>query len=95
MDENNLVDNPIYYNDERLKNAPGEIKVIYIPTLCKYCQFFDTPKDYGRRGDVECFSPEAPITDFINGIKIAHKININGECPYYKDRRRTGVVTSG
>jgi hypothetical protein len=60
--------------------------------LCVQCVYGPNKKD---RSEMEvyrrdCKSPEAPITDFIDGYKLMGDLNKDGCCPWYKDRRKGG-----
>ena len=61
--------------------------------ICSKWRVYAVSSDYGRRLITLCESPLAPMTDFQNGTKEASKINHDGKCPYYKDRRGSGLKT--
>lgn len=53
--------------------------------ICHNCNHYDGPI-YNGFCDGGCRNPEAPISNFVRGLKDPYKINHNGKCCFYKER---------
>ena len=60
-------------------------------TLCVRCEFAEgrASKSQGLRMRSAglsgvCLNPDAPIHDFVQGLKLCTRLNLMGDCPFFK-----------
>ena len=64
-------------------------KVTIRITICKECEFAEEKKSKsedrwtGRPNGV-CLCPDAPVHDFVQGLKLCARLNLMGDCPFFK-----------